>query len=237
VTGDGLGDAALQCLLEKVVGALGHDLRTPLGTIVNYAAVLEGDPVPATCELRDIAERVRRQAKRVVDIAQLLSDALLLVASPPVSVCGEAKSLLQAVLDPMNYRIRLVSSPTPPGVAPGAVELDPRIVGFAVQAWLAVERTVRPELPCEARLRVERLDRHVRLDLAFDGAADLPVAAVPIDDYVRNVDVKIPPARRFALEIAAALLDCSGGKLTLSGKPGRDSALRLELAQGRRRER
>lgn len=237
MTGDALGDAALQCLLERVIGALGHDLRTPLGTIVNYASVLEGDPVPAACELRDIAERVRRQAKRVVDVAQLLSDALLLVASPPVSAIGEAKALLQAILDPMNCGIQLVSTPTRLEDDAGAVELDPRIVGFAVQAWLAVERSVRPELPREARLRVERLDRHVRLDLAFDGAAGLPVAAVPIDDYVRDVGVKIPPARRFALEIAVALLDCSGGKLTLSGKPGRASALRLELAQGRRSER
>jgi signal transduction histidine kinase len=237
VTGDDLDDAALRRLLAKVIGALGHDLRTPLGTIVNYASVLEGDPVPAAEEVRDIADRVRLQAKRVVDVAQLLSDALLLVASPPESTTGEAKSLMQAVLDSMNCGIRLVSPPARPEDEPGAVELDPRIVGFAVQAWLAVERIVRPELPREARLRVERLDRHVRLDLEFDGGADLPVAGVPIDDYVRDVGVKIPPARRFALEIAVTLLDCCDGKLTLSGKPGRASALRLELAQGRRRER
>ena len=231
------GDAALRRFLAKVVGVLGHDLRTPLGTIVNCAAVLEGDPVPAAGEIRDLADRVRRQAMRVVDVAQLLSDALLLVASPPVTVTGEAIALLQSIVDGTNRGIRLVPTPTPPDDARQVVEVDARVVGFAAQAWLAVEEVVRPELPREARLGVERLDEHLRIELAFDGSAVLPVAALPIDEYVRDVGVKIPPARRFALEIAAALLDCRGGELTLSGKPGRGPALRLELSQDRRRER
>jgi len=237
VTGGELGDAALRRLLMKVVGALGHDLRTPLGTIVNCAAVLAGDPVPADGEIRDLADRVRRQARRVVDVAQLLSDALLLVASPPVTVTGEAITLLQSVLDETNRGIRLVPAPMQPDGTPRVIDVDPRVVGFAAQAWLAVEETVRPELPREARLRVERLDEHLRIELAFDGAAERPVAAVPIDEYLRDVGVKIPPARRFALEIAMALLECSGGELTLAGKPGHGPALRLEFTQGRRRER
>jgi len=237
VTGGELGDAALRRLLMKVVGALGHDLRTPLGTIVNCAAVLAGDPVPADGEIRDLADRVRRQARRVVDVAQLLSDALLLVASPPMTVTGEAITLLQSVLDETNRGIRLVPAPMQPDGTPRVIDVDPRVVGFAAQAWLAVEETVRPELPREARLRVERLDEHLRIELAFDGAADLPVAAVPIDEYLRDVGVKIPPARRFALEIAMALLECSGGELTLAGKPGHGPALRLKFTQGRRCER
>jgi len=237
VTGDEVGDAALRRFLAKVGGALGHDLRTPLGTIVNCAAVLEGDPVPADGEIRDLADRVRRQAMRVVDVAQLLSDALLLVASPPMTVTGEAITLLQSIVDETNRGIRLVPAPMQPDDAPRVIEVDPRVVGFAAQAWLAVEGVVRPELPREARLRVERLDEDLRIELAFDGAADLPVAAVPIDEYVRDVGVKIPPARRFALEIALALLECSGGELTLSGKPGRGPALRLKFTQGRLCER
>lgn len=237
MTGDEPGDAALRRFLAKVVGVLGHDLRTPLGTIVNCAAVLESDPVPAHEEIRDLADRVRRQARRVVDVAQLLSDALLLVASPPMTVTGEATTLLQSIVDETNRGIRLVPTPTQPDETPQVIEFDARVVAFAAQAWLAVEEVVRPELPREARLGVERRDGHVRIELAFDGAADLPVAAVPIDDYVRDVGVKIPPARRFGLEIAVALLDCGGGELTLSGKPGRGPALRLDLSQGRRRAR
>jgi len=237
VTGDELGDAALRRFLAKVGGALGHDLRTPLGTIVNCAAVLEGDPVPADGEIRDLADRVRRQAMRVVDVAQLLSDALLLVASPPMTVTGEAITLLQSIVNETNRGIRLVQASMQPDDTPRVIEVDPRVVGFAAQAWLAVEETVRPELPREARLRVERHDGHLRIELAFEGAAGLPVAAVPIDEYVREVGVKIPPARRFALEIALALLDCSGGELTLSGRPGRGPALRLKFTQSRPRER
>ncbi len=235
--GDEPGGAALRRFLAKVLGALGHDLRTPLGTIVNCAAVLEGDPVPAAEEIHDLAERVRRQAKRVVDVAQLLSDALHLVVSPPETEAGDANTLLQAILDQARGGIQLVSAPPRTDDAPRAIAIDPRVVGFAVQAWLAVEGVVRPELPREAQVRVEHLDQHVRIELAFGGAGDSPDAAVPIDEYLRDVGVKVPPPRRFALEIAAAVLDCKGGALTLSGRPGRDPALRLEFAQGRRRER
>jgi len=234
VNGDERGGAALRRFHAKVIGALGHDLRTPLGTIVNCAAVLEGDPAPAAEEVRDIADRVRRQAMRVIDVAQLLSDALFLAASPPESATGEANSLLQSILETTNHGIRWVPAPMRPDGPPRVIEVDPRVVGFAAQAWLAVEGIVRPELPRDARLRVERLGERLRIELAFDGRSDLPMAAVPVDEYVRDLGVKIPPTRKFALEIAEALLDCRGGELTLSGRPGRDPALRLEFAQDRR---
>jgi hypothetical protein len=226
-----MSDPALRRLLEKIARALGHDLRTPLGTITNCAALLDGDVGSDEAALREVVARIRRQAAAVVDEAQLLSDALKIAAQPGERRAGEPLALLREIASGLGADVRL-RDPTPSSPAPAEIAIDPRLVAFAWRAFFAVERSVRGRLPAEAELRVARAAGGEVVELGFDGAL---AAAPPFVDPTRWVGggdgdaPPIPAVARLALELAGELLALAGGALDAAGAPGRGCVLRLRL--------
>ena len=71
--------AGTGALLERVRRALAHDLRTPLGTIGNYATILEYHDQAKPEEVRAFATRIRASVARTSLMLTQLTDALTLV--------------------------------------------------------------------------------------------------------------------------------------------------------------
>src|SRR5260221_11576542 len=131
-----MGDPALRRLLERIARALGHDLRTPLGTITNCAALLDGDVGLDESALRETVARIRRQTAAVVDESQLLSDALKIAAQPGERRAGEPVALLREIASGLDADVRL-RDPPPPSSAPAEIAIDPRPVPLPWRAFFA----------------------------------------------------------------------------------------------------
>jgi signal transduction histidine kinase len=69
--------------LEALYRALSHDLRSPLGAVLNYASILEIDFGPALgAEARDVLERLRRSAENAVGLLDALARLAMVERAP-----------------------------------------------------------------------------------------------------------------------------------------------------------
>lgn len=209
--------------------ALSHDLRTPLGTISNYAAILEfqGDSSPE--EMRNFAKRIRTSAQRTAETLRDLADALTLSTRPPRIEDVDPSTLLRSLLAEMSLHARYPAHGSEPPVLARA---DPELLNFAWRAFLTT---------------ATRADaaRSLLVDLEV-GGHDRSSVSIWIGSPDRPSD-EIVDATRFgglgpdlgssiaciALELAEALVKRRGGVLELWGKPGDTAGLRIRSAPAR----
>ena len=92
------GELPIARFLERIRNSFSHDLRTPLGSIVNYAAVLEATQGADTEEVRDLGRRIRGNAQRASRMIQLLANATGLASRPYRAVLTDLLALAQSVL-------------------------------------------------------------------------------------------------------------------------------------------
>lgn len=226
-----MDDAPLPRFLEKVAGVLGHDLRSPLGAIANYASLLEGDSAPTVDELGDVAGRVRNQAAQVAEMASLVAEALLIVSRRPTSVRGDPAELLRTIARAVDREVDVSSVSGADERAAVDVELDPEVAGFVWRAFLKLDAGVRARPPRNLVVRARRERRVARVEVGIDGALDALRPAVALDPFVRGAAGKVAASHRLALELGRELVDCRGGSLELFGSPGRDAGIGLTLPQ------
>jgi len=178
----------LRAFMETVRKVLGHDLRTPLGTIVNYAAVLEEDAGQSggdSDRVRGLTERIRLQAVQTADMLETLLEATLLAARPVAGGRSDPLKLLHDVLAEVDPGTSLTGTMACPndGIE---IELDSELVAFVWRAFLAIEQGARGSLPKEVRLRVERGGDHdAVLELQVGPALDLEATQVEVDAFLR----------------------------------------------------
>jgi hypothetical protein len=223
----GFDPPALHRFMERVTRSLGHDLRTPLGTIVNYALLVEQDAPSDADGLRQSAQRIRGQAMHTAEMLQLLLEATLLASRPPAPVPVDAVELLSAIVADFDGGATLdVGSDDGNGVP--LVEVDPAVVGFAWRAYLELEKEVCPFPRRGASVIQERAGDRLQLGLRLGGELDPGKGAVDIDHYV---DGKLPVAapRRFALALGRDLVAAHCGELQLFGRAGVGSLMLLRL--------
>jgi hypothetical protein len=223
-------DDALRRLHERIARGLGHDLRTPLGTIVNCASLLDGGAAPDAATVRDAAARIRRQAGALADATQLLADALRIAALPPELRSGAPLPLLRALAEEIGAGVKLREVPA--AAAPASLALDTRRVGYAWRAFLAIERTARAPLPAEAEVRVARAADGDSIELGFDRELAAAPDWIAPSGWASAGEARLAPLARLTLEVGGDLLAATGGTLEVAGAPGRGSALRLRLPIG-----
>jgi signal transduction histidine kinase len=224
---DGLDRVALHAFMERVQATLGHDLRTPLGTIVNYASVLEED-VGLDGERRsELPRRIRGQAMQAAEMLQLLLDATLLAAAVPIVVRVDPDALLRSVVAELEGDAPEPDAAPSPGSR--AIGLDPRVVGFAWRSFLALERTLTSRPLSAARTTIDAVDGRVRLELAFGGADAESAAPIDVEAFTRQNAAEIPAPSRFALRLSRDLVRARGGELLVRGRVGADAAIRIDL--------
>jgi hypothetical protein len=230
---------ALARFLQRVHKSFSHDLGAPLGSIVNYACVLEsGQGLPASSspedggsstahatEVRELGRRIRTNAMRAARMLQLLATATGLASRPLHGEAADALPLAKSVLMDAGGR-GLVR-----GVAPGVTlhGLDPDLIGFVLRAYVAIENDARGKPTDEASLEVTEEDGHVVVEMRCGANGSVPGDRSDATNFMQQ---NVGPARMessMGFGLAEDLVLSHGGEFEVWGRPGRASALRLRF--------
>ncbi len=212
--------------IERVRRALGHDLHTPLGTIANYAAILEYQNLGKPEEVRLFAGRIRSSAMRMAAMLRQMAEAIRLTESERSAAPLDLSALVRSLTTEMNLRVSYPAHGREPA---HPVNVDRELLAYAWRAFLAVNAEVSSTTGFDLDVEVE--DRTITL---WVGAARPESAPehVTASKFSDDATESVPPESCFALGIAEWLVQEHGGAIGLWGRPGR-SALRVELAAQR----
>jgi hypothetical protein len=209
--------------VSSVWDGFGHDLRAKIGTVVNFAALLEEGATADAAAARELAARVREHALEAAGMWTVLVDAMNAAAASGARSIerGDPAELLRAIAAEIDVAPALTSTP-----AKVEVEFHRPPVAFALRAFLELERSVRSS-PLEVDLRVEHGDGGPSIEVRCgrDGVDRAPVATV--EAFLHSSRARIRSARSCALRLAAALVEQSGGAVEFGGRPGEGAWMRL----------
>jgi two-component system, OmpR family, sensor histidine kinase KdpD len=217
---------ALARFLQRIQKTFSHDLRTPLSTIVNYAAVLEANQETNAEEVRDLARRIRENALRAARMIQLLATAVALASRPMTPSSTDLAALARSVLVDSGGagEVRV------PSHASSIASVDAEVLGFAWRAYVAVESDATG-----GPVRTATLDMHpANDDVMIELVCGTPPRSgtpdpVELSQYLRHNGgpARLENAMGFAL--AQYLVESHGGQFGVWGRPGSASGLRLRL--------
>lgn len=218
--------------LERIRCSFSHDLRTPLGTIVNYAAVLEATPGVDSVEVRDLGRRIRDNAQRVSRMVQLLATATGLASRPWQTTTTDLVVLAQSVVTDLGGRGRVRLAPN---MSTALVDVDAEILGFAWRAYAAVEHGTRARSVDECELLLEKGFQDVRVELRC--GPPNPVATgsqtletdLELTEFLRHNGGPDRLESAMGLKLAEDLVISLGGELRVWGRPGVRSGLRFRF--------
>lgn len=219
----------LAVFLERIRKSFSHDLRSPLGTIVNYAAVLETYDGEKAENVRDLARRIRGNAQCAARMVQLLESAVKLASShhpAPTDVLALARSI---VIDAGGGgQVALLSSASAP-----LAEIDPEVLGFAWRAYVTLESEALGKPVDDATLNV-LLAPELSLELCC-GAGPSPAPpgqAVALASFLRHDGGSARIESSLGMKLAQDLITSHGGELLVWGRPGAGSGLRVRFPAG-----
>jgi signal transduction histidine kinase len=203
--------------VETVRKSLSHDVRTPLGTIVNYAAVLESLDEPQPQEVRALARKVRDNAMRAAGMLQQLSDAVAVLTRSERASEFEIASLLATCLQSSlpAHTIEVAPNDNSPPLR-GHVAL----LAFLWKAVFRFDRELRGRAleRVEFDARVEPCELHLAVWLGPRPHGQLP--PLDLSRVLREDGARLPVETRMALELGLGLVEASGGSCVFHGKPG-----------------
>lgn len=220
-----LGQAAP--LLERLRKALAHDLRTPLGTIGNYATILEYHDQAKPEEVRAFAGRIRTSVVRTASMLTCMTDALSLAMRKNAKQGAEPATILRSLLSELGIHGHFAANAEDPLKC---LELDPDLLTFCWRAFLGITAPSAPQGGLELDIACSVEDGRVSVDLLLGAQhPEADVAGINCSVYVlRHFDSPAQDAC-FAMSIAENLVAARGGILEIHGKDGAASRLRLRL--------
>lgn len=212
--------------LERVRRALAHDLRTPLGTIANYAAILEyhGDTKPA--DVRVFAGRIRQSAVRAAAMLQHITDAIVLAERKPAASGFDPSGLVRALLTEMSVHVRFPARAEEPRER---VDLDPDLMAFAWRAFLNVNAEAAGEQTLDVDVEVGSSSSSTVVDMWVGRRPDEAPEHSGATPFVEGAGALTHPESCFALALAEDLIKLRGGEMGLWGTPGQASSLRVSF--------
>ncbi len=216
----------MDVFLEGLRRSLVHDLRTPLGTIVNYAAVLESHDGPRA-EVQIYARRIRDKAMQTATMLGHLSSATELAARARPPVSADLPALLKKTLTEIGGLGSVVSVR---GLnEPQTQDVDAAFLSFVWNSYLTLECDVCSEPPRDVELSVASTPDGYLLDLRVGPCP--PSEGLPSDlaRFLRDAGHGARPETCLGLRLAAAVAQLYGSALELRGRPGAGSGLRLRL--------
>lgn len=218
--------------LERIRKTISHDLRTPLGTIVNYAAILEASQGADDVEVRDLGRRIRSNAMRAARMIQLLSSATGLASRPLRSASTDLLALARSIFSDAGSRTRvLLASPSRGSLA----DVDVEVLGFAWRAYVAMEIDTLGHAAEAAEVAIleepESLLVELRCTTPGVATSEGPIVPLELGSYLRHTDGSGRHENALALGLAQDLILSHEGSFQLWGRPGAGSGLRLRFAR------
>jgi signal transduction histidine kinase len=214
----------LNAFLERVRKTLGHDLRTPLGTIANYAAVLAATPRSDGDHVHRLAQHIRANAMGAAKMLEQTLDALLLAARPPSPATFDASALLATIATELAHGVEIVGDGTP--AEGGAFQFDPALVAFVWKIFVDLVRFESPAMACKAWIARRDEDDRAFLVLSM-GRDDGGAAALPLENFLVHEPPDAAQVRRFGLALCRELVTVRGGAFEVAGRAGAEVVLRL----------
>jgi signal transduction histidine kinase len=214
---------ALARFLESARKHSFHELRGRLGTIVNFASVLESG-APSGPETADVAARIHTNAMATVHMLQSLGSAIELAARPlrprSTDLCSLARTIVaelggQAAVHPLDRGATAI--------------VDPELVSFAWRAFLPMQGdspVPGSSLSVDAALHADELVLQLATGTPEALAGDLP--ETDVHSYVQHDTGSGRAQNALALTLAHHLVASHDGRMSLQGVPGK-SRLRLAL--------
>jgi PAS domain S-box-containing protein len=225
-------------MLERFIGDMSHDLKTPLTTMLVSLAVLARTDDPAKQQqhrgiLEAQVERLMGQVNNILHLSRL--DHQFEFKKHPVDVNGVVRNIVNrhvADLTAHQQEVSLHMTPQPCMVYGDGVQL-----GRMVENLLLNAITHTPPAGT-ITLTVETRDQKVRLSVADTGSgispADLPHIFEPLfrADQARN---PASGGMGLGLSIARKIVDAHHGEIVVDSQPGVGSTFTviLPLAAGR----
>jgi signal transduction histidine kinase len=212
--------------IERVRRALGHDLHTPLGTIANYAAILEYQNQGKPEEVRLFAGRIRSSAMRLSAMLRQMAEAINLTENTRPDTSVNLSALVRSLVTEMNLRVVFPAHGREPAED---VTLDRELLTFAWRSFLSVNAEAAAAQGFDLDLETE--DQAITLWIgARPESAPAHVTASKFSD---DASALVPPESCFALGLAEWLIRQRGGEVGLWGRPGQSAALRVVFASDR----
>lgn len=229
---NGSGDSSLtnsrasHGFLERVRKALSHDLHTPLGTIANYAAILEYHSESKPEDVRVFAGRIRASAVATASMLQWISSAIALSEMRRERVGVDTAALLRGELSTLGLYAQF------PGHAAERTErivFDHDLLAFSWRAFLAVHSEAKPGTSLDIDIVTARDGEGGTIELWVGGKSTPTMPRVSVAQFTSEAVHTSTPVSCFALGLAEELFQVQGGTISLSGSPGQVSSLRATL--------
>lgn len=216
---------------ERVLHAVSHDLRGPLGAVVAHAELLR-DEAPPGSEARERADVVREAAAHMERMIGDLLDVARLEAGhpavdpapvPPADLLREARRLLAPAAAAAGVPLRVAAAAALPPVRADRARVL-RVLGNLVQNALAASPPGRP-----VRLRAERIGDAVRFSVEDRGPGVPPEEAERVFEAFQRGRSAGRGGLGLGLAIARGLVEAHGGRIGVEARPGGGAAFRFTL--------
>jgi hypothetical protein len=204
-------------------------LKTPLGTIANYASILEypGDAKPD--DVKTYASRIRSSAVRAAAMLQHVTEAIVLSERPPRNDDVDPNGLLRSLLSELMIDWRFPARAQEPV---GRTQFDRDLLAFAWKAFLAVNLEAAPSKALDLDIGVEQTPTETFVDLYLGERSSSRSEYVDPVRFAGLAPASVHLESCFALDLAEELIRLRGCTFGLSGRPGEGASLRI----GARRE-
>lgn len=212
--------------IERVRRALGHDLHTPLGTITNYAAILEYQDHGKPEDVRLFAGRIRSSAMRLAAMLRQMAEAIALTEQARTETAVDLAAAVRTLITQMNLRATFPAHGHEPAEKP---TLDRELLVFAWKAFLSINSEASAAQAFD--LDVEADGRTITLWVGV--RPETPPAHVSASKFSDDASAVVPPESCFALGLAEWLILQRGGEIGLWGRPGQSAALRIAFDRAR----
>jgi len=224
---------AASALKSEFVGAVSHELRSPLNIVLGYVEMLLDEALgPLTDEQRDALRRTDLQASTLLEMIEALLDLNRIEAGrlPVEAVEVRVGSLLHDVCEPMRRNVARPGVALRCEVAPdvGTIETDPGKLKTVVRNL--VHNALKFTAEGEVRLTARNLAGGELEIVVEDTGCGMPPEAL---GYVFEMFRQIPGSTGggvgLGLHIVRRLADVLGAHVTVHSEPGRGSRFTVLL--------
>ena len=223
-------------LKSEFVGAVSHELRSPLNIVLGYLEMLLDEALgPLTDEQRDALRRTDLQASTLLEMIEALLDLNRIEAGklPVESVPVSLPDLLQDVCEPMQRNVARPGVALRWSVGPGADRLqsDPGKLKTIVRNLVhnALKFTERGEVRVSTSVTGEGA---VEIVVADTGCGMPPEALGYVFEMFRQIPGSTGGGVGLGLHIVRRLADVLGARVTVESEPGRGSRFTVVLNAG-----